>query len=428
MKTDNEKTTPAAPMGAPTPALPPTGATPGSESSENEHEYIYELNVQSLTITPYTQYQNKLLLRMFVYFQDDIRNAIFEQLQEGGHIRFTPAEMSERMRHREIPLCQLEPNRGHYQRTREELTKMAQLPVYIPYRKWGGKGPVEYAGFARLFAVDFGKKGNKTMVQLRLSTDLLHYYLNASLGYHRLDLTEAMRFRLNATRSMYRLYYGHFAFAKSHMKVVQLGCLLSKKMNFANCAEIIKTLLHPAKEEMDAAFYAGMSQIHFDYTVRQPDEAPAASKDKREEGNEADASQTADEEAVAARASLQRMVVLTFYTQEDAHPTGQRKHDLEQFQARLRVTLKHCWGVHEKVAHDISQKVEVWMLPTLDELLARKRDFANKMKDKRTPIRNEAGFIVKQLGKYLEEHTQHKQRMDQKGTKGCPGNANGSLF
>ena len=99
---------------------------------EENPKLIFETNVQSLTITTYTQYQNKLLMGIIANEQSDIKEAIFNGCQESHPSQFTPAEMAERMRHREIPLCALEPHKGHHQRARKELMDMSGQGAFIP--------------------------------------------------------------------------------------------------------------------------------------------------------------------------------------------------------------------------------------------------------------------------------------------------------
>lgn len=375
---------------------------------EENPKLIFETNVQSLTITTYTQYQNKLLMGIIANEQSDIKEAIFNGCQESHPSQFTPAEMAERMRHREIPLCALEPHKGHHQRARKELMDMSGQGAFIPIEDKNKN--ITYHHFKQLFKVDFQKKGNKIMVMLDISTDLLYYYNNVKLGWHKLNLDEMLGFRLNATRNMYRLYYGYFAYAKTPMKVVQLGCLLSKKMKFANCAEIIKNLVQPAKEEMENAFYAGKSEIYFDYELADTKEEQCKATDKQS-GN-GDADNVSD--------STQRKIIITFFTKGDDNPTGQQKYDLEQFQAEIKSVLIHAWGVHDKTAIDISSKVKVWMLPTLGALLTNKSLFAKRMRESGKPMLNEAGYIVKHIGIYFDTYLKKKAKSEERGHQKYP--------
>ena len=133
-------------------------------------QVIYESNVQSLTITPFSQYQNKLLYQLEACLQQDIRQAIFDQMGPLGHIAFTPDEVSERVRHRTVPLSQLEANKGHRRRAIAELEKMSQMSIYVPVMK--GKATT-YNCFPRLFAVSFETQGKRLVAKLDFSTDLL---------------------------------------------------------------------------------------------------------------------------------------------------------------------------------------------------------------------------------------------------------------
>lgn len=389
---------------------------------KSSHENIYELNVQCLTVTTYTQYQNKLLDLLKAYFQEDIRAAIIEQQKEGRRNFFTPAEMAERVRHRSMPLCELERHKGHQGRAIQALEAMSQQYIYIPYYRNKKLRIVGYAQFPRLFKVDIRKQGRRNMVMLDFSIDVLYYYLNAEMGYHRINLAQKQAFRLNATRQMYHLYYAHFSFgAYSSMKACELGWLLSKKLRFKNCAEVIKTLLEPAREEMENAFYAGACDIHFCYKVAEAKGqlTPDGRNDKGGQTSDGKNGQDDGDQAADDR-SVNNPIILSFFTRDDEHPTGERKRELDEYQARLRITLKHSLGVKEEIAHDISQRVEVWMRPTLDEFLAKKMWFVKMRREKKQPLDNEAGYIVRQLGKYFDEHLGHKRRMDERGKRNHP--------
>lgn len=362
---------------------------------------IYELNVLSLIITPFTQYQNKLLYQLEACLQQDIRQAIFDQMGALGHIAFTPDEVSERVRHRLVPLSQLESHKGHRRRAMAELEKMAKMNIYVPIKK--GK-VTTYHSFPKLFDVSFETQGKRLVANFDFSTDLLYYLLSTSMGYHKLDLTELLSFRRNATRQMYRMYHGYFAHASlKQMKAARLGVLLSQQMEFPNCSYILKNVLQLAHEELRNAFYAGKSPFHFDYELAKPGAGEI------EESND-------------APGSVQKTVVITIYTREDENPTGSQKYDLDEYQARLRITLHHVWGVEEKVAIDISQKVKLWMRDSLDALLSHKRWFVEKMRNKHTPIANEAGYIVKHIGKFFDEKLKMKKKMDTEGERKYPNN------
>ena len=80
---------------------------------QEECHQILELNVQSLCITPYVQYENKLLMKLLASFQQDIKDAIAQQREEGVKtVQFTAEELDSGVRHRTLPLAMLEPTRG----------------------------------------------------------------------------------------------------------------------------------------------------------------------------------------------------------------------------------------------------------------------------------------------------------------------------
>ena len=140
------------------------------------------------------------------------------------------------------------------------------------------------------------------------------------------------------------------------MAAITLANLLSQKSDFKCFGDIDKSLIQPAKTEMDSAYYAGRCGFHFDYSV--------------EESNEAT---TAVDEQQMMQGSLLNKFIFSFYTQEDDHPTGTIKEQLDDRQTRLCFSLKHTWGVNENVANDLSQQLKVWMISELDNMLQRKQ-------------------------------------------------------
>ena len=113
---------------------------------QEECHQILELNVQSLCITPYVQYENKLLMKLLASFQQDIKDAIAQQREEGVKtVQFTAEELDSGVRHRTLPLAVLEPNKGHYNRTKLALTDMAEKKLWIPFNN---KGILDYSTWA----------------------------------------------------------------------------------------------------------------------------------------------------------------------------------------------------------------------------------------------------------------------------------------
>lgn len=117
---------------------------------QEECHQILELNVQSLCITPYVQYENKILMKLLASFQQDIKDAIAQQREEGVKtVQFTAEELDSGVRHRTLPLAMLEPNKGHYNRTKLALTDMAEKKLWIPFNN---KGILDYVRTPPLFS------------------------------------------------------------------------------------------------------------------------------------------------------------------------------------------------------------------------------------------------------------------------------------
>lgn len=352
---------------------------------QEREQSILELNVQSLTITTYTQYQNKLLMKLLAYFQADMKDAISQQRREGvNYVVFTAEEQQSGIRHRSMPLALLEPHKGHYNRAKLALQDMAKKEMWIPvYKK---KGLMQFVTAKPLFSIDFEIRQHRTFVNFHFTTDTLKHYLSNHLGYHLINLDKLFSFTHNATRQMYRLYLGRFALGYTTMRCGGLGQLIGCGKKYKNLKSIKADLLEPARREMKQAFDRNQSDIHFSYIV---------SRNQDDLGKEQ---------------SYLKKLIFTFHTAEDEHLSASRQSQLADYQTRLWFQLKNTWGVKDEVARNISLRIKIWMLQELDDLMIRKRWFADKMKAEKKPLANPAGYIVKSIGAFLDEKEQMTQQ------------------
>lgn len=361
---------------------------------QEEKNLIFELNVQSQTITTYTQYQNKLLMKLLAYFQADIKDAISQQRKEGvNYVVFTAEEQQSGLRHRSVPLAYLEPHKGHYNRAKLALQDMAKKEMWIPvYKK---KGLMQFATAKPLFAVDFEIRQSRTFVNLHFCVETLKYYLSNQQGYHSINLDKLFSFKRNATRQMYRLYLGKFALGYTTIRCGGLAQLIGCGKQYKNLKSIKADLLEPARREMKQAFYKNQCDIHFDYSLSRNQDSQACEK------------------------SYLKKLIFTFYTAEDEHLSANRQAQLTDYQTRLWFQLKNTWGVKDEVARNICLRIKIWMLQELDDLMIRKRWFADKLKAEKKPLANPAGYIVKGIGAFLDEKEQMAQQ-EGKSKPECP--------
>lgn len=369
-----------------------------------DYAKILELNVQGLTITPYTRYQNELLIKLLEYVQADIKDAINQQRELGyKHLMFTAEEQQSHVRRRQCPLSFLEKRKGHYGRAKIALTQMSNQEVWIPYYK--AKGVMAYGVFPRLFQVSFEKVRSRLMVNLEFDTLLYTYYFNNEMGYHNLNLDQLFSFHRNATRQMYRLYYAYFSLGRQSASYGSVAQILSSKNTFTNIKEIKENLLEPARKELHAAFYAKHSSFHFSYSTSLKPDSTASAQPGQEE-----------------KQLLRKRIIFNFFTQEDEHLTADRQAELDQYQSQLWFHLKNNWGVKDEVAKRISLRVKIWMLAEVSDILEHKEWFVKKMKSQNKPLHNPAGYIVKSLGAFLDEKEAQKQQLDDEGNHGpaCP--------
>lgn len=360
---------------------------------------IYEFAVQALSHTSYTRYENKLLMLIFKYFQQDFKDAITQQTQNHC-LTFTPEELTSRVRHRKVELSYLEPHKGHYDRAKQGLISMSKKVITIPYMKSSkALGVVRYPS---LFKVSFSYEKNICMVNLEVSIDLLKHYMSIDLGYHRLNLDTMFSFSYNATQQLWRFYFAYFAMGRNKINVDFLARTLTPKTIYDSYALICKNLLEPAKREMDNAYSLGMCDLHFTY-------APYYESD-------------------SVHGKMPDKLIFSFFVRSDEHPTGNRLLELNVAQKRYLVLLKQVWGVKPKVAEDLVRRIQVWMLPELDILVEKKQMYVDKMKDTKHPVLNPAGYIVKHIGEFLTKKEEELGKMKKKMETNDPDGKKGQLF
>lgn len=360
---------------------------------------IYEFAVQALSHTSYTRYENKLLMLIFKYFQQDFKDAINQQLQNHC-LTFTPEELTSRVRHRKVELRYLEPRKGHYMRAKQGLISMSKKIITIPYMK--SSKTLGLVSYPSLLKVNFTYEKKKCMANLEISIDLLKHYMSIDLGYHRLNLDTMFSFGSNATQQLWRLYFAYFAMGRSKINVEFIARVLTPKTIYDNYSIICKNLLEPAKREMDNAYKLGKCDIHFTYSpYYEPNSVHGKMPDK---------------------------LIFSFFERSDEHPTGNRLLELNVAQKRYIVLLKQVWGVKPKVAEDLVKRIQVWMLPELDLMVENKQKYVDKMKVTKRPVLNPAGYIVKHVGEFLALKEKELGKMKKKMERNNPGGTNGQLF
>lgn len=342
------------------------------DNQVEEERPILEFGAQAMSISSYTIYQSGILMKIIAACQQDIHDAISQQTRDkDSFVHFTPTEASEQMRHRTIRFSQLERNRKHYSRLRLELLEMQDIPIYVPRKK--NKVENTYCYFPQLFTVDFCYEQHKPCVVISVKTALLHYYLSNVYGYHRLDLGTYFHFRRNATRQLYRMsdYCMHFG---NTFRPEFLNSKLSINCNFRGYGDVESRLLKPARDEMDCLYEQQRCDTHFHYIHLPVKKTDPAAKEK---------------------------VQLVFTTRDDEHPQGKRLHTLRTHQARFKYTFVHDWGIDEKVAESICQKITLDMVEDLDYLIEKKAERVEQLRRKHCTVTNKAGFLIHAIKEYM---------------------------
>lgn len=339
------------------------------------HEIIFEFGVQAFTATAYSQYQHSIMMRIYKYRQGDIRDAITQQAN-GGVLKFTPAENAEGMRHVKIPFSKLEPHKGHYPRLQKALEEMQNIPIHVPFKNRSGQ--LRYGTYPRLFTVTFTTENRQRYATLHLRTDTLFYFLNNSMGYHKIDLKTYFMFNRLSSRQLFRLYQAYFVRGGNKLKPEALANLLCGVDKCKNNSELEHHYLTPAMEELQKAYENGLCDIRFRFHSVFPENFPHLKWCDK--------------------------VVFSFIDRRDEHPTAARLSELTDYQAKVKLRLIYLWEVEEKTAVNISSKIRPDMIPDLDTLFEHKLWFAKKRKSEGKPLTNPAGYIVKSLKDFFEQY------------------------
>lgn len=340
----------------------------------DDAQVILEFGVQTFTITDYTRYQEMVLMRIFKACQKDISDAITSHTQHKMLV-FSAAENSEQMRHRRLPLKALEPNSTHYNYLKNALIEMSNKPVLIPYRL--PSHAISYQHFDRLFKASFSRVSKYDYVDLDIPLDVLRRYLSNDMGYHRLSLKTYFSLSCFASRKLLCLYHAHFAGSGRYLKVEFLGRMLSPKNNYTTYADVARYLLEPSRKEMERMYQKKLLNIHFKY------------KPEYELGDD--------------RTQEPEKVKFFFMLLDDEKPQGVKLDKLTNFQESVRVTLKLIWGLDERVAQDLAQRIKLPMVPEASEFFNRESEYRRKMQAAGRSIINPAGFIRNALVRFLQK-------------------------
>lgn len=335
---------------------------------------ILEMGVQCFMLSDYTQYENTLLMRILRCCQEDIHNAITQQ-RVNNELQFTREECSELVRHRKIAIRLLEPQKGHYGRARIALTDMSKKRILLIAKTQSGK--LTYVSFPNLFTVSFSTENQRGYVTLHARIQVLRYFLSTSMGYHRINLDTYFSFRHFSTRQLYRLYYAHFSHGYYKLDPTWIASAFSFGGKYKSYSNIANNLLSVAEKEMKQAYDKGLCDFYFHY---KPDYGV------KEESQ-----------------GMCEKVTFTFICRQDDHPEGERLSQLTGFQCRIKTVLDYLWGVDSKVSEGLCARIRLDMIPDLEDFFKRKQWFASMMKERGTPLRNKAGYIVKKVNEFLQE-------------------------
>lgn len=342
--------------------------------NNDDEQVILEFGVQTFTLTDYTRYQEMVLMRIIKACQSDICNAI-TSYKNNNILVFSKEENSEQIRHRRLKLQLLEPNKTHYNKLKKALTEMSSKRIGIPYRQHSTA--IQYMWFDRLFKASFCHVGKYDYVDLDIKLEVLRFYLSNQMGYHRISLKSYFLFKHFASRQLLRFYNAFFSRTGRTLRLEFISKAFTVKDTYKTYSEVAKKVLEPARKEMELLYQNKLIDIHFKY---KPDYGIGDDRTKEPER------------------------VKFFFTHvDDEHPQGARLDKLTSYQECVRVSLKIVWGLDERVAADLAQRIKYAMLPEVSEFFNHESDYRRKLESQGRSLRNPAGFIRNALIRFLEK-------------------------
>ena len=342
--------------------------------NNDDEQVILEFGVQTFTLTDYTRYQEMVLMRIIKACQSDISDAI-TSYKNNNILVFSKEENSEQKRHRRLKLQLLEPDKTHYNQLKKALTEMSSKRIGIPYRQHSTA--IQYMWFDRLFKASFCHVGKYDYVDLDIELKVLRYYLSNQMGYHRINLKSYFLFKHFASRQLLRFYNAFFSRTGRTLRLEFISKAFTVKDTYKSYSEVAKKVLEPARKEMELLYQNKQLDIHFKY---KPDYGMGDDRTQEPER------------------------VKFFFTHvDDEHPQGARLEKLTSYQECVRVSLKIVWGLDERVAADLAQRIKYAMLPEVSEFFNHESDYRRKLESQGRSLRNPAGFMRNALIRFLEK-------------------------
>lgn len=341
--------------------------------NNDDEQVILEFGVQTFTLTDYTRYQEMVLMRIIKACQSDISDAI-TSYKNNNILVFSKEENSEQIRHRRLKLQLLEPNKTHYNKLKKALTEMSSKRIGIPYRQHSTA--IQYMWFDRLFKASFCHVGKYDYVDLDIKLEVLRYYLSNQMGYHRINLKSYFLFKHFASRQLLRFYNAFFSRTGRTLRLEFISKAFTIQDKYKTYSDVANKVLEPARKEMELLYQNKQLDIHFKY---KPDYGMGDDRTQEPER------------------------VKFFFTHvDDEHPQGARLEKLTSYQECVRVSLKIVWGLDERVAADLAQRIKYVMLPEVSEFFNHESDYRRKLESQGRSLRNPAGFMRNALIRFLE--------------------------
>lgn len=351
---------------------------------------IYEMGVQGLTKDNYSTYQSKILMRIKLYQQADIIEAIRQQAMHGKLV-LSSRVASEMKKEIDIPLRKLEPSSSHTGYLIKALEDMTHKPVLIPLRD--ASGAVRYRRFDRLFSVTFFERNHCRYVRLTVPAMVLQYYLAWDFGYHRIDIAVYLSMHHRSTMKLYQLLQTYKSYDNIRFFVEHITKMLSgPDSHYNSYASVDAHLLSVAREEMDSLYERGLVEYRYTYRAVYADKE-GSTIDKKKNGKTKE-----------RNARWPKMIVFGITYRRDVELDKKAKNELEVNRSMLFFLLRHDWNVEENTAHSLANQLPPGHMGLVNDLLERCEAEVKKARKAGHPIANPQGYVVNSLKRFYEEH------------------------
>ena len=353
-------------------------------SPRKEKDQIILLGVQGLSYNDYSAIELKVGLQLIKHAQQVIKEYTIPYKLNHDTFDFSKERRIAGYTDVCLKLSELGISVNHYTQVRDAIYRMAKKPIDIPY-KVGDR--TIYTRFDWLFSAEVYKnrKGRWT-VRFRFDNTVLRFFYAFDKGACRIDLNAVNACRSATSIKLYIIMNCWAAKGFTQVKPEHLMRLLHGKGDcYKTWSDLERHGLRFAIEDLKRLYDHGIIEQYLAYKPYFPDEEGGTDDDKKKHHH------------------MPQHITFTIL---DRDHSGQGKDEkcerLRGEQGKLGLLLKCRFGVTEKVADRLKQRLRLDMLGELADWLERKEYYLEHSRKEHRQV-NAAAYIVKSLDGFFKD-------------------------